>query len=394
MASKSTIHVALIGAGFMGKSHSNAYSKVNKFFDLPARVVMHTMADMAGGAARAMADRWGWQNATDDAMSVIGNPEIDLVDICTPNNTHAKYAIAAAAAGKAVACEKPLAHTLADATAMADAVRKARVPNFVWFNYRRCPAVALARQLIEQGRIGQIYHVRASYLQDWIMDPSFPLVWRLKKEVTGSGAHGDLNAHIIDLARYLVGEFDSVVGHMETFIRTRPLEAGRSVRGLEGKGAAGKTGRVTVVVAAIFLARFHNGALGTFEATRFAKGRKNRNQFEINGSKGTVAFNFERMNELEFFDATAPAHVQGFTTILATEPIHPYAGAYWPPGHLIGYEHGAINELSDIVTALAGGKKKPDFHPDFADGLACQKVLEAVERSHKSRTWVKLSSVK
>ncbi len=392
MADRKVLNVALVGAGFMGKSHSNAYLHVNRFFDLPARVVMHTMVDVAPDAARAMADRWGWANVATDPLKVVRDPAIDLVDICTPNNAHARIAIAAARAGKAVACEKPLAHTLSDARKMADAVRKAAVPNFVWFNYRRCPAVALARQLIDQGRLGTIYHIRAVYLQDWIMDPNFPLVWRLRKKVTGSGAHGDLNAHIVDLARYLVGEFDSVVGHMETFIKQRPLEAGRSVRGLEGGGVKGRKGKVTVDDATVFLARFANGALGTFEATRFAQGRKNRNGFEINGSKGTLAFNFERMNELEYHDATAPKHVQGFTRILATEGVHPYAGAFWPPGHLIGYEHGAINQLSDIVTALAGrGRKR--FHPDFADALACQRVLEAVELSHRKRQWVKLSRV-
>ncbi len=393
MAKRKTINVALVGAGFMGKAHSNAYLKVNKFFDLKADVVMHTLCDVAEDAARSMADTWGWQNVATDIKQVVTNNEIDLVDICLPNHQHAPAAVAAAKAGKAILTEKPLAHTLGDAKKMLAAVKAAKVPNFVSFNYRRVPALALARKLIDDGRLGTIYHVRASYLQDWIMDPDFPLVWRLQKKLTGSGAHGDLNAHIIDLARFLVGDFDSVVGAMETFIKERPLEAGRQVRGREGKGSR-KKGKVTVDDATAFLARFKNGALGTFEATRFAQGRKNRNQLEINGSKGTLTFNFERMNELGFLDATQPLGEQGFRTILATEAEHPYMQAWWPPGHIIGYEHTFINQLADIVTSLTSRAKKDAFRPNFADAMEVQKVLEAVERSAKGGKWVKLSSIK
>ena len=387
-----TINVALIGAGFMGKAHSNAYARVNQFFDLPAKVVMHTMVDQATDTARRMAERWGWQNWATDAEAVIADPAIDLVDVCTPNNIHSRFCVAAARAGKAVACEKPLAATLPDATRMVREIKKAGVPNFVWFNYRRIPALALARQLIDEGRLGTVYHFRASYLQDWIMDPNFPLVWRLQKAIAGSGSLGDIGAHIIDFAHYLVGPLESVVADMKTIVKERPLPAGLTT-GLSGRAAGGHKGKVTVDDATTFLARFANGAMGTFEATRFAAGRKNCNQFEINGSKGTLSFNFERMNYLEYYDATAPRHIRGFTTIMVTEPIHPYAGAYWPPGHIIGYEHCALNELSDVIRSLAGDSKQP-FRPSFEDGLACQRVLEAVERSHKTRQWVKLSSVK
>lgn len=393
MPGKNIVNVAIVGAGFMGKAHSNAYGKVNKFFDLPAKVVMHTLTNRTPAVGQAMADRWGWQHYQSDPLRAITDPRIDLVDVCVPNNQHAAIAIAAARAGKAIACEKPLAHNLADAKKMTAAVAKAGVPHFIWFNYRRVPAIALARQLIDQGRIGKIYHIRASYLQDWIMDPKFPLVWRLNKSVAGSGTLGDLMAHMIDLARYLVGEFESVCGMQETFIARRPVEGARSDRGLSGQAAGKKKARVDVDDATLFLARFDNGAIGTFESTRFAQGRKNRNQFEINGEKGSLAFSFERLNTLEYFDATGPRHVQGFTEILATEPVHPYAGAYWPPGHLLGYEHSFINQLADIVSCLAG-RCDQRCHPDFNDGLACQRVIEAVERSSRTGRWVKLSAVK
>ena len=289
-----------------------------------------------------------------------------------------------------MACEKPLAVTLADARKMALAVEAAGVANFVWFGYRRAPAVALARQLIDEGRIGKIYHFRATFLQDWIMDPKFPLVWRLRKEVSGSGAHGDLGAHLIDIAHYLVGPIESVVGHMETFIKTRPLEAGRVGPGLGGKASTTRTGQVTVDDATMFLSRFASGALGTFESTRFAKGRRSHNGFEINGSKGSLVYNFEQMNELEYYNAEDPPHVQGFRTIQVTESVHPYAGAWWPAGHIIGYEHTFINQLSDMIVSLCAPALKRDFHPDFQDGLQTQEVLDAVERSHKTRKWVSL----
>ena len=394
MPGRKTINVALFGAGFMGKAHSNAYLKVNKFFDLPADVVMHTLVDTQPGLARTVADRWGWQRASSDVAAVLADPDIDLVDICVPNNGHAQLVKAAARAGKPVACEKPLACTMAQAEQAAAAVVSAGVPSFIWFCYRRVPAVTLARQLIDEGRIGRVYHFRATYLQDWVMDPNFPLVWRLRKEVAGSGSHGDLNAHLIDTARYLVGEFDEVVGHQQTFVKHRPLEGKPSERGLAGVTATGgRKGPVTVDDATMFLARFAGGAMGTFEATRFARGRKNDHGFEINGEKGSLVFRFDQMNDLLFFDASAPKHVQGFTKIQASDAVHPYS-VYWPTGHWTGYEHAFVNQLSDMVRALAGGKKSAlKFRPTFADGLACQRVLAAVEKSSTSRRWVKVATV-
>jgi predicted dehydrogenase len=267
----------------------------------------------------------------------------------------------------------------ADARNMAAAVKKAKVPNMVWFNYRRVPAIALAKRIIDEGRLGEVYHVRASYLQDWIMDPDFPLVWRLQKAVAGSGAHGDLNAHIIDLMYYLVGRIESVSGLAKTFIKERPIEIGSR-----------KKGRVTVDDAVLFLAKFENGAVGTFEATRFAGGRKNQNQFEINGSKGTLVFQFESMNELQFLDLTAPAHMQGFNNILVTDPSQPYIAAWWPGGHIVGYEHTFINQAADLVTGVA---RRKGLKPDFEDGVYNNQVLDAVLASAKSGRWVKVSKM-
>jgi predicted dehydrogenase len=274
-----------------------------------------------------------------------------------------------------------------EAREMLNAVKKAKVKHMVWFIYRRVPAISLAKQLINEGKIGKIYHFRASYLQDWIMDPNFPLVWRLRKEIGGSGAHGDLNAHLIDLARFLVGDFDEVVGLDKTFIKKRPLlQAGV---GLSGKGTK-SVGEVTVDDAMLFLAKFKNGVIGTFEATRFAGGRRNRNQLEINGSKGSIAFQFERMNELQYFSLTEPQYVQGFKTILATEGVHPYVGAYWPPGHIIGYEHTFINAASDFVNSVSQNKK---IEPNFEDGLKCHQVMDAVLLSAKEKCWIKVDEM-
>jgi predicted dehydrogenase len=380
---KKTVNVALIGYQFMGKAHSNAYRQVGRFFDLPAQVNMHTLCGRNESAVRKAAETFGWQNVETDWRKVVANPEIDVVDISTPGVSHAEIAIAAAEAGKAVFCEKPIGNTLEEAERMAEAVRKAGVPNAVFHNYRKAPAVALAKQLIEQGKLGRIFHIRAVYLQDWIVDPNFPLVWRLQKDVAGSGSHGDLNAHLIDTARFLLGEFAEVCGMMETFVKQRPLVA--EIDDKLGGKASDEMGEVTVDDAALFLARFQNGAIGTFEATRFATGRKNHNRWEINGEKGSVVFNQERMNELEFYSKDDEEGLQGFRLIQATEGSHPYAGRYWPTAHIIGYEHTFINLLADALTALAEGK---EISPNFEDGLRNQRVLDAVEKSSASRSWV------
>ncbi|MCE9559441.1 MAG: Gfo/Idh/MocA family oxidoreductase [Armatimonadetes bacterium] len=372
---KPTLTIGLIGYQFMGKAHSNAYRQVNHFFDLPMQIRMKTICGRNAGAVQAAAENLGWEQSETDWRKVLADPEIDVIDISTPGNSHCEIAVAAAEAGKAVWCEKPIGNTLAEAQTMFDAVQKAGVPHAVFHNYRKAPAVALAKKMIAAGELGEIHHMRATYLQDWIADPAFPLVWRLQKETAGSGAHGDINSHIIDLGRFLVGEFDEVCGTLHTFIKERPIPDSDAV------------GTVTVDDAAMFLARFKNGAIGTFEASRFAVGRRNYNRFEINGSKGSVVFNLERMNELEYYNAADPAEAQGFRLIQVTESVHPYAGHYWPSGHIIGYEHTFVNLVADAVTAMASGKNPS---PSLEDGFQNQRVLDAVERSHASRSWISL----
>lgn len=379
------LNVGLIGYQFMGKAHSNAYRQVGRFFDLPYEVGMRTLCGRTEGAVRAAADKFGWERVETDWRSVIDDPEIHIVDVSTPGDSHCEIAVAAAQAGKIVFCEKPIGNTLDEAETMRDAVAKAGVPNAVFHNYRKAPAVALAKQLIEEGKLGTLHHIRATYLQDWIADPNFPLVWRLEKEKAGSGSLGDIGAHIIDLARMLVGEFAEVSGLTHTFVTRRPLPGAIDDR--LGAAASSEMGDVTVDDAALFLARFQNGVIGTFEATRFAVGRKNYNRFEINGSKGSLVFNLERMNELEFFDNTVPENARGFSVIQATEGVHPYAGHYWPVGHIIGYEHTFVNLVADALTAIQEGKP---ISPNFEDGYQNQRVLDAVERSAHSKAWVSL----
>lgn len=381
----SRLNVGLIGYQFMGKAHSNAYRQVNRYFDLPYQVGLHTICGRNESAVKGAADNLGWENYSTDWRKVVEDPDIQVIDIVTPGDSHAEIAIAAAEAGKIVFCEKPLGNTLDEAKAMLDAVQRADVPHAIFHNYRKTPAVALAKQLIDNGDIGTIYHWRANYLQDWIADPNFPLVWRLQKERAGSGSHGDLGAHLTDLARFLVGDFEEVNGLLHTFIKQRPLAG--AVDGGLGASARSDMGEVTVDDASLFLARFKNGALGTFEATRFAVGRKNYNRFEINGSKGSVVFNFERMNELEYYNAGDAPATHGFRVIQATEGCHPYAGRYWPVGHIIGYEHTFINFVADALTAIHKGELPS---PNFIDGYENQRVLDAVERSSETRSWVSL----
>ncbi len=382
-----TLNVALIGYQFMGKAHSNAYRQVGRFFDLPIGVRMHTLCGRTEPAVSEAAKKYGWENVATDWRRVIENPEIDIVDVSTPGDSHCEIACAAAEAGKIVFCEKPIGNTLAEAERMLRAVEQAGVANAVFHNYRKAPAVALVKKMIAEGRLGTLYHIRATYLQDWIADPSFPLVWRLQKDRAGSGALGDIGAHIIDLGRHLVGEFAEVCGAMHTFVQRRPLVG--AVDDRLGASASTETGEVTVDDAAMFLARFQNGVLGTFEASRFAVGRKNYNRFEINGSKGSVVFNLERMNELEFYDASEPGQTHGFRLIQVTEGDHPYAGNYWPVGHIIGYEHTFVNLVADALLSIDRGVP---CSPDFRDGYENQRVLDAVERSHATRGWIPLTS--
>jgi predicted dehydrogenase len=321
---------------------------------------------------------------------MVEREDVDLVDICTPGNTHAEIAVAALEAGKHVLCEKPLANTVAEAEQMAAAAERAAargVRAMVGFTYRRVPAVALARQLVEEGRIGEIRHVRAQYLQDWLVDPAGPMTWRLDKEKAGSGALGDIGAHVVDLTQFITGDrIVTVNGLLETFVHQRPVAAEGTGALLGGgvNGAAQEMGEVTVDDTAAFLARFGGGAVGVFEATRFATGRKNAIRIEINGSAGSLAFDFEDMNVLQLFDATEPAETAGFRRILVTEQGHPYVGAWWPPGHGLGYEHGFTHQVVDLVTAISRGEQP---QPSFADGLQVQRVLDAVSRSATSGSW-------
>ena len=371
-----SINVALIGYAFMGKAHSNAYRQVAPFFSPRLTPRMKVLCGRTPAKVRAAAREYGWDEAATDWEEVVHRKDIDLVDICTPGDSHAAIAIAAARAGKAVFCEKPLANTVAEAERMLAAVTKAGVTHMICHNYRRAPAVMLAKQLIAEGQLGEIRHYRGTYLQDWNTDPKLPLVWRLDKKKAGSGALGDLAAHSIDLARFLVGEIAEVAGDLKTFIKTRPLP-----------GNPKKTGRVTVDDASTALVRFKNGAIGTIEATRMAPGRKNYNRFEINGSRGSLAFDMERMNELEvYFEADKP-RVRGFRRILVTEPGHPYFKAWWPAGHIIGYEHTFTHTVYDLLEAMADGKVPT---PNFEDGVRNQRLLAAIEKAARTRRWVTL----
>jgi predicted dehydrogenase len=384
-----TLRVGMIGYRFMGKAHSNAWRQAPHFFPLKAGIELSTICGRDAQAVESARAQLGWNKASTDWRAVVNSPEIDIVDINTPNDSHAEIAIAAAKAGKHILCEKPLAMDVAQCKEMLDAAKKAKVVHMVCHNYRRIPAIAHAKKMIEEGAIGEIYHYHARYAQDWIVDPEFPLVWRLQKGVSGSGAHGDINAHIIDIARYLVGEFKEVNGLMHTFIKERPLQdQGGKGDGLGAK-AGKKMGKVTVDDAAICIGKFANGAIANLEATRFALGRKNHIEVEINGSKGSLYFDFEDMNRLKWFDNTQPADRQGFSDILVTQPggAHPYVGNWWPPGHIIGYEHTFVHTIADFVNACVDGKS---VQPTFEDGMRNQRVLEAVEESAKTRQWVKI----
>jgi predicted dehydrogenase len=380
-----TLSVAMIGHSFMGAAHSLAWRTAPRVFDLPLDPVMSVVCGRDQARAAQAARKLGWAAGASDWRAVVADPNVDLVDICTPGDTHAEIAVAALEAGKHVLCEKPLANSVAEAEQMAAAAERAArhgVRAMVGFTYRRVPAIALARRLVAEGRVGDVRHVRAQYLQDWIADPEAPLSWRLQKERAGSGALGDIAAHVIDLAQFVTGDrVEEVSGRLETFVKERPLATEHA--GLSGT-ASTERGPVTVDDAAAFLARFAGGAMGVFEATRFATGRKNAIRLEINGSRGSLAFDFEDMNVLHFHDATEPAYVAGFRRILVTEPEHPYVAAWWPAGHGLGYEHAFTHQVVDLVQAVADGT---DPTPTFADGLQVQRVLAAVETSSETRQW-------
>ncbi len=379
----------MVGYRFMGRAHSNAWRQVTRFFPLKAHVEMHTICGRDSAAVQAARSQLGWQNSSTDWRELIENPLIDIIDINTPNDSHAEIAVAAAQNGKHILCEKPLAMTVKQAQAMLNAAQKSKIVHMICHNYRRIPAIALAKKMITEGAIGNIYHYRARYAQDWIVDPDFPMNWRLDKKNSGSGAHGDINAHIIDLARYLVGEFTKVSGMMHTFITERPISESSGKASAVISKTQRKMGKVTVDDASVFIGTFENGALANLEATRMALGRKNAIQIEINGSRGSLAFDFEDMNRLKFFDNTNAADRQGFRDILVTQQngVHPYFGQWWPPGHIIGYEHTFVHTVADFVNACID--RKP-VQPTFEDGLKNQIVLEAVEESAKTGKWVKV----
>ncbi|ROP64793.1 Gfo/Idh/MocA family protein [Curtobacterium sp. ZW137] len=377
------LRVAMVGHGFMGAAHSQAWRTTPRFIDLAVEPEMAVVVGRDPDRAEAARVRYGWRAASTDWRAVVADPDIDVVDVVSPGSSHVEIAIAALEAGKHVLCEKPLANTVAEAEAMTAAAAAARargVRAMVGFSYRRVPAIAFARQLVQAGRIGTVRQVRALYLQDWLADADGPMTWRLDKSLAGSGSLGDIGAHAIDLVEHVTGaQLASVSGTLETFVTERPLLADGV--GLSGT-ASSERGQVTVDDAAFFIGRLGggaaDGAIGTFEATRYATGRKNGLTLEISGSEGAIQFDLESMNELRLYESAGPAGEQGFRRILVTEPEHPYMAAWWPTGHLIGYEHTFSHQVKDFVDAIVAGT---DPSPSFEDGLHVQRVLDAVERS-------------
>ena len=365
-----TLNVAMIGYNFMGRAHSNAWRQAPHFFDLPATPVLKVVCGRNQANVTQAAAQLGFEEAVTDWRDLVAREDIDIIDICTPGDSHYDIVLAAAKAGKAILCEKPLANTLNESMEMVSAVAKAGVVNMVCHNYRRAPAVQLAKQMIEALEIGELHHFRGTYLQDWIVDPSFPRVWRLQKKYAGSGALGDIGSHSLDLARFLVGEISAVNGMLKTFVPERPLDDG------SGRGT------VDVDDAALAMIKFTNGTIGSMEASRFATGRKNHNRFEINGSKGSVIFDLERMNELVVYQEQGAD--SGFRTIQVTDSEHPYVGEWWPPGHIIGYEHTFTHTIADFVEAVS---THTEICPSFQDGHETQLVLDAIERSNSSGQW-------
>jgi len=370
---KRELRVGIVGPGFMGRAHSNAYIDVAHFFELPAVPVMQAACGTNEKRVRLFADRFGWKSIETSWEKLVEREDIDVVDICTSNATHLPIAVSAAKAGKHILCEKPVACNALEARAMFEAAQSAKVIHMVAHNYRRVPAIVLAKKLIDQGKLGRIYHFNAVYYQDWLVDPQVPFVWRNDVKISGSGAHGDMNAHTVDLARFLVGEVEAVSGAQEIFVKERQFADG------SGKG------QVTADDATYFIAHFRQGALGSFLCTRFATGQKNFLRLEIFGSKGSIKFNLERLDELEYYSTDDQPEEQGYRTIMVTESTHPYINAWWPPGHIIGWEHTFIHEVRDFLIAVANHE---EVHPDFYDGLRCQQVLDAVVVSTEEGRWV------
>ena len=375
------LNVGLVGYGFMGKAHSNAYHQVSRFFDLSYRPVLKAVCARNAGNVKEFADRWGWESTETDWRRLVERKDIDVIDICSPNNTHHEIAQAAAEQGKMILCEKPLAMDVEQGQEMVDAVERAGVVTMVWYNYRRVPAISLAKQIVEEGRLGRIFHYRAAYLQDWTISANVPMggatLWRLDGEVAGSGVSGDLASHSIDTALWLNGAIQSVCGMTEIFIKERPVQEKPDERK-----------SIEVDDNCAFLARFENGSNGTFEATRYARGRKNQNSFEINGEKGSLYFDLENMHQLQYFNHADPDHLQGWRNILVTASEHPYMDKWWVPGCVIGYEHTFINALADFVGGLESGE---GTHPTFADALETQKVHDCMLSSAREGKWINVN---
>lgn len=383
------LNVGIIGYKFMGKAHSNAWKKAPLFFDVAAEPVLKVACGRHKEPLQEFADRWGWEEIETDWKKVVTRDDVDIIDIGVPQHLHAEIAIAAAKAGKHIFCEKPLAMSSDQAKEMYEAAEANGVKHYVNHNYRRCPAVLLAKRLIDEGKVGRIFHWRGAYLQSWIVDPNFPLTWHLQKDKAGSGPHGDLNSHSIDLARFLVGDIKSVACMTAQFIKERPLPdevAAGTFKAAVDTGS--QKGTVTVEDAAFMVVEFENGALGSFEATRFAPGRKNYNYFEIYGSEGSIIFDLERMNELQYFSNTDPEYARGFRTILATEGCHDYISGWWPPGHIIGYEHEFVHAAVDFIDAIVNNNA---IAPSFYDGMKEMQVLEAGLKSAETGQRVSLS---
>lgn len=387
---KKTINIAMIGGGFMGKAHSNAWLRVAEFFDVPFRPVLKVVAGSKNNLDD-FADRWGYEEITYDWRTVLDRDDIDVIDIGSPPYLHKEMVIEAAKAGKHIVCEKPFSLSYTDAKDMLEAAQKAGVVHYLNHNYRRIPAVVFAKQLIDDGRIGRIYHWRGAYLQDWVTDPHFPLTWHMRKELAGGGPLFDLSTHAMDLARYLIGEPSAVSSVNRTFITERPLPGEGAATFSAGSGVdLSRTGPVTVDDASFSIVEFECGALGSVETTRLATGCKNVNTFEIYGSNGSIKFNLEDMNELQFLDASLPATEQGFRRILVTEDQHPYLKAWWPTGHIIGYEHTFVNAFRDFLMAVDG---KEPIKPDFHDGVQILRIVEAMRKSGEEQRRVSLSEI-
>lgn len=381
-----TLRVAMIGYGFMGAAHSQAWRTAPRVFDLPKAIEMTVIVGRNADAVAASADKWGWRESATDWREVIARDDIDIVDIVTPGHSHDEIAIAALAAGKHVLCEKPLANTVDDAERMVHAAEASSAIAMLGFTYRRVPALTRARDLIAEGRIGTVQQVRAAYRQDWLVDPQAPLSWRLKKDEAGAGALGDIGGHAIDLVQFLTGQtVDRISGVIETIVSERPVETERV--GIAGVGGD-EYGEVTVDDLALFTGRLSGGALASFEATRFATGRKNELTVEISGSEGAISFNLEDMNVLHVYDRTVEDVDQGFTRVVVTEPGHPYLEGWWPAGHMLGYEHAFSHQVKDLVEAIDAGTAPA---PTFADGAQVQRVIAAVEASSaQDARWVQV----